>query len=160
MWLYRVPTLSLFEKLNIGRISTLALFDSCSKSLIGSRATDITLDGWELVLPKATRMTLIVLKMALEEASLRGSDPAWPPWPLGWYRNCFNFPSRTNWSRWSHKILQSSMVCHQSWWYWQWRLWLRLMRLPPILFGHLKNGSFLIFSKTWCTGSQNTTLTI
>lgn len=29
-----------------------------------------------------------------------------------------------------------------------------------ILFGHLKNGSFLIFSRTWCTSSQNTALTI
>ena len=33
------------------------------------------------------------------------------------------------------------------------------MGFPPILFGHLKNGSFLIFSKTWCTSSQNTALT-
>ena len=33
------------------------------------------------------------------------------------------------------------------------------MGFPPILFGHLKNDSFLIFSKTWCTGSQNTALT-
>ena len=29
----------------------------------------------------------------------------------------------------------------------------------PILFDHLKYGSFLIFSKTWCTGSRNTVLT-
>ena len=28
-----------------------------------------------------------------------------------------------------------------------------------ILFGHLKNGSFFIFSRTRCTGSRNTTLT-
>ena len=34
------------------------------------------------------------------------------------------------------------------------------MGSPPILFGHLKYGSFLIFSKTWCIGSRNTVLTI
>ena len=34
------------------------------------------------------------------------------------------------------------------------------MGSPPSLFGHLKNGSFLIFSKTWCTGSRNIVLTI
>ena len=33
------------------------------------------------------------------------------------------------------------------------------MGFPIILFGHLKNDSFLIFSKTWCTGSRNTALT-
>ena len=33
------------------------------------------------------------------------------------------------------------------------------MGSPPILFGHLKYDSFLIFSKTWCTGSRNTVFT-
>ena len=33
------------------------------------------------------------------------------------------------------------------------------MGFPTILFDHLKNGSFLIFSRTWCTSSQNTALT-
>ena len=33
---------------------------------------------------------------------------------------------------------------------------LRFIGSPPILFGYLKYGSFLIFSKTWCTGSLNT----
>ena len=33
------------------------------------------------------------------------------------------------------------------------------MEFPGILFGHLKSGSFLIFSKTWGTGSLNTALT-
>ena len=56
-------------------------------------------------------------------------------------------------------VLQSSVVCPRSWWYWQWRLWLHLKRFPPILFGHLKYGSFLIFFKTWCTSFQNTVLT-
>ena len=32
------------------------------------------------------------------------------------------------------------------------------MGFPPILFGHLKNDSSLIFSKTWCIGSRNTAL--
>ena len=30
---------------------------------------------------------------------------------------------------------------------------------PAILFDHLKNGSFLTFSKIFCTSSRNTTLT-
>ena len=33
------------------------------------------------------------------------------------------------------------------------------MGFPVILFGHLKNGSFLIFSRTWCTSSRNTIIT-
>ena len=33
------------------------------------------------------------------------------------------------------------------------------MESPAILFGHLKNGSFLIFFKTWGTGFLNTALT-
>ena len=32
------------------------------------------------------------------------------------------------------------------------------MGFPTILFGYLKNDSFLICSKIWCTGSQNTAL--
>ena len=47
----------------------------------------------------------------------------------------------------------------RSWWYWQWRLWLLLVGSPPILFGYLKYGLLLIFSKIWCTGSRNTVLT-
>ena len=34
------------------------------------------------------------------------------------------------------------------------------MDSPAILFGHLKYGSFLIFSSTWCIGSRNTALTL
>ena len=33
------------------------------------------------------------------------------------------------------------------------------MGSPAILLGHLKYDSFFIFSKTWCIGSRNTTLT-
>ena len=102
------------------------------------------------------RMTLIVPKEALKVASLQDPNLAWPPCPLGWYKNCFNLPSLTSCSKWLHKVLQSSVVCPRSWCYWQWKLWLRFVGSPPILFGHLKNGLFLIFSKTWCTGSQNT----
>ena len=39
-----------------------------------SQATDITLEGQELVLPGAAKMTLIVPRGCLEEASLRGSE--------------------------------------------------------------------------------------
>ena len=35
----------------------------------------------------------------------------------------------------------------------------RFIGSPTILFGHLKNGSFLTFSKIFCTSSRNTTLT-
>ena len=34
------------------------------------------------------------------------------------------------------------------------------MESSAILFGHLKNGSFFIFSKTWCTDFLNTALTV
>ena len=34
------------------------------------------------------------------------------------------------------------------------------MGFLAILFGHLKNGSFLIFFRVWCTDSRNTALTV
>ena len=105
-------------------------------------------------------MTLMVPKRGLEEAFPWASDPTWSPCPLGLYKICFNLPSLTSYSKWFHKVLQSSVVCPRSLWYWQWRFWLRLIRSPHVLFGHLKYGSFLIFSKTWCTSSRNTVLTI
>ena len=77
-----VPTLSSSEKLNTGQISVLALFDLELGSSAGGRATDITLKGWEPVLPGAVKMTLIVPKSGLEEASLRGPNPNWLPCPL------------------------------------------------------------------------------
>ena len=43
------------------------------------RATDITLDGQDLVLPGAAKMTLIVSKGGLKETSLRDSELAWLP---------------------------------------------------------------------------------
>ena len=63
-----VPILPLSEKLNAGRISTLALFGLELESSIDSRAIDITLEGWEPVLPGTLKMTLIVPNGGLEEA--------------------------------------------------------------------------------------------
>ena len=65
-----VPILPLSEKLNAGRISTLALFGSELESSTGSRATNITLEGWEPFLPGVEKMTLIMPNGGLEEASL------------------------------------------------------------------------------------------
>ena len=67
-----VPTLSSSEKFNASWISILTLVGSKLGFLTGGRATDITLEGWESVLPRAAKMTLIVSKGGLEEASLRG----------------------------------------------------------------------------------------
>ena len=75
---------------------------------------------------------------------------------LGFACPCLNFPFWTSWSKWYFKFLQFLVVCLGSRWYWQYRLWLRFAGSPAILFGHLKNGSFLTFSKTWCIGSRNT----
>ena len=155
-----VLTLSSSEKLIVGWFSTLALFGSSFEPSVGNWATDITLEGWEPVPSRAVKMTLIVPKGGLEEEFPWTLNPTWFPCPLGRYKNYCNLPFLTNYSKWFHRVLQSSVVCSRSWWYWQWRLWLRLMGSPPILFGHLKYGSFLIFSKTWCTSSRNTVLTI
>ena len=43
------------------------------------RATDITLDGQDPILPDAAKMTLIVPKEGLEGISLRDSELAWLP---------------------------------------------------------------------------------
>ena len=43
------------------------------------RATDITLDGQDPVLPGVAKMTLIVPKGGLEGISLRDSEFAWLP---------------------------------------------------------------------------------
>ena len=104
-------------------------------------------------------MTFIVPMGGLKDMSLWGSWFVWLGWPLEGCKRCRNFPSRTNWSRWFHRFLQSSVVCPWSWWYWQYRLWLCFEESLAILFGHLKNGSFLTFSKTCRTDSLNTALT-
>ena len=51
------------------------------------------------------------------------------------------------------------MVCPLSLWYVQYKFWFLQKGSPPILFGHLKNGSFLIRSTILCTGSLNATFT-
>ena len=63
-----VPILSSSEKLNADWISTLAFFGLELDSLADSRATDITLEGWEPILLGATKMTLIMPNEGLEEA--------------------------------------------------------------------------------------------
>ena len=48
-------------------------------SLEDRRATDITLDGHDPVLPGAVKMTLIVPKKGFERTSLRDLELAWLP---------------------------------------------------------------------------------
>ena len=91
-----VSILSLSKKPRTGQISIMALLGSKLLLLAGNRATDITLEGQEPVLPGTAKMTLIVPKGGLEESSLRGSKFVWPPWPLEWCNSYFNFPSQTN----------------------------------------------------------------
>ena len=154
-----VPILSSSEKLKIRWGYTLGLFGSGTESSTGSRVTDIILEGRKPILPGAAKISFIVPMGGFKEVSLQGSWFAWPWWPLERCKRCLSFLSWTSWSRWFQRFLQSSIVCPWSWWYWQYRLWLCFMEFLAILFGHLKNGSFLIFSKTWCTSSLNTALT-
>ena len=65
-----VPTLSSSEKFNADWILIIALFGSEFESLADSRMTNIILEGQDSVLPKAMKMTFIVPKGGLEEASL------------------------------------------------------------------------------------------
>jgi len=74
--------LSSSKKLNAGGVSNLALFGPELAPSAGSRATEITLEGQEPVLPGVAKMTLIIPKGGLAEASLQGSKLAWFPWPL------------------------------------------------------------------------------
>ena len=71
-----VPILSSSKKLNVDRVSNLALFGPKLVPPAGSRATDITLEQQELVLPRAANMTLIIPKGSLEETSLWGFELA------------------------------------------------------------------------------------
>ena len=63
-----VSILSSSEKLNTGWTFTLALFGLGLESSAGGQATDITLDGYKPVLPRAVKTILIVSKGGLEEA--------------------------------------------------------------------------------------------
>ena len=69
-----VPILSSSKKPRTGWISILALFGSELELSAGIQATDITLEGQELILPEATKITFIVPSKGLEELSLRGSE--------------------------------------------------------------------------------------
>ena len=157
---WMVPILSSSKKLNESWIYSLALFGLELVSSAGDLTTDITLEGWEPVLLGAAKMTLIVPNGGLGKAFPWAPVPCWSPCPLGRYRSCYSLPSLTSCSKWFHNVRQSSVVCPRSWWYKQWRLWLRLNESPHILFSHLKYGSFLIFSKTWYTSSRKTVFTI
>ena len=72
---WMVLNFSLFEKLNVGGISILALFGLELVPSVGSQATDITQERQEPVLLRAAKMTLIVPRGGLKEASLWGSEP-------------------------------------------------------------------------------------
>ena len=69
-WGWMIPILSLSEKPSTCGASFLALFYSKLLSSVDSRAIDITLEGREPVLLGAAKMTLIVPRGGLEEASL------------------------------------------------------------------------------------------
>ena len=77
-----VPILSSSEKSSTCGASFLALFGFELLSSVDSRATDITLEEQEPVLPGAAKMTLIIPRGGLEEASFRGSEPVWLLWLL------------------------------------------------------------------------------
>ena len=86
-----VPILSSSEKPMTNGNSTLAFFRFRLMFLEDRRATDITLDGHDLVLPGTVKMILIIPKGGLKGISFRDSEFAWLPWPLEWCSNCFNF---------------------------------------------------------------------
>ena len=68
-WGRVVPILSSSKKPRNSWIPILALFGSKLESLADSRAIDITLEGYELVLPRAAKMTSIIPKGGLQQAS-------------------------------------------------------------------------------------------
>ena len=72
-----VPILSSPKKLSAGWIYTLAFFGFGLVPLADSQAIDITQEGQELVIAEAVKMTFIVPKGGLKEASLRGSEFSW-----------------------------------------------------------------------------------
>ena len=74
-----IPALSLSEKPKVGWISTLTLFGSKLPSSADNRATDITLEGQDPVLPRAAKMTLIVPKGDLEGAFFLEFEFVWFP---------------------------------------------------------------------------------
>ena len=71
-----VPSLSSSEKPKTNGMFILALFDVELQSSVGDRDIDNTLEGQELVLPRAVKITFIMPRGSLEEASSRISEPA------------------------------------------------------------------------------------
>ena len=70
-----VPSLSSSVKLSANLILILAPFGSEFEFSVDSRAIDIILEGQDPVLLGAVKMTFIVPKGSLEEASLQDSEP-------------------------------------------------------------------------------------
>ena len=77
-----VPNLSSFKKPNTNGIPILTLFGIEMKPSSGQQDIDITLEGQDPVLPKATNITFIVPRGGLEDTSPRTVEPAWFLWPL------------------------------------------------------------------------------
>ena len=77
-----VPALSLSEKPKVGCFSILALFVSETPSSDDNRATNITLEGQDPVLPRAAKMTLIVPKGGPKVAFFLEFEFVWALWPL------------------------------------------------------------------------------
>ena len=77
-----VLSLSLSEKLNTYGIPILTLFGIELEPSSGQQDTDITLEGQDLVLPRAANMTFIMPRGGLEDASPQNAEPIWLPWPL------------------------------------------------------------------------------
>ena len=73
--------------------------------------------------------------------------------------NSFRYPAFTNCPIWSFNTRHCSVVCPLSLWYVQYKFWFLLDGSPPILFGHMKYGSFFIRSMILCTGSLNVVFT-
>mgnify|MGYP006869244898 CR=1 FL=1 len=71
-----VSILSSAKKPRTSGASSLALFGFELLSSVSNRATDITLEGQEPILPEATKMTLIVPRRGLKEESLHGAAVA------------------------------------------------------------------------------------
>ena len=79
--------------------STLPLFGPELMCSASSRATDITLEGREPVLPGAVKMTLMTPIGGLEEVSPYVPDLDWSPCPFGRHKRCCNLPSLTSCSK-------------------------------------------------------------
>ena len=111
-----VPCLSTSEKLNTNGTFILALFGIKLESSSEQQDTDIILKEQDPILPEIANMTFMVPRGGLGAAFPWNAEFVWLPRPLEWCKRCFSFLSQTNYSKWSHKFLQSSVVCPWSWW--------------------------------------------